>query len=235
MQNKEESLLEGTNTSSPKVSLFVVTDGRIGCLEKTLDSFRQNVVGIFLQEFIVNDCVNPVFREQVDRISEVYGFDAPIHHAEKQGFSGAYHTAFNAVHKKADYCFILEDDFTFNEPIVLSDMIVMLRDNPHLCQVALKRQAWNKEERKAGGIVEQDPDNFHDKDGFCQHRKFFTTNPSLVPAWVIKRGWPLVEHSEGKFSLQLFEDPAIHSAYLGAKLDPPKVHHIGEVRAGHGY
>lgn len=221
--------------AAPKVSLFIVTDGRIGCLEKTLESFRYNVVGVFLQEFIVNDCVNPVFREQVDRISEVYGFDAPIHHAEKQGFAGAYHTAFSRVNKKSDYCFILEDDFTFNEVILVSEMIGILKDNPHLCQVALKRQAWNIKEKITGGIVEVSPDSYGDKSGFCQHRNFFTTNPSLVPAWVIKKGWPLCEHSEGVFSHQLFEDPLVYSAYLGKKFDAPKVTHIGETRNGNNY
>lgn len=219
----------------PKVSLFVVTDGRIGCLEKTLDSFRQNVIGVFVQEFIVNDCINPTFREQVDRISEVYGFDAPIHHVKKEGFAGAYHTAFSHVNKDADFCFILEDDFTFNETIVISEMINILQDNPNLCQVALKRQAWNQSEKRAGGVVEQNPVSYEDKKGFCQHRNFFTTNPSLVPAWVIKKGWPLCEHSEGVFSHSLFEDPAIYSSYLGQKFDAPKVTHIGETRNGTGY
>lgn len=220
---------------SPKVSLFIVTDGRIGCLEKTLDSLRSLVIGPFVQEFIINDCVNPVFREQVDRLSEQYAFDEPTHHAEKQGFAGAYHTAFARVSKKSDYCFILEDDFTFNEPIVLSELIGILQRNKHLCQIALKRQAWNTQEKAKGGVVEVWPDSYEDKEGFCQHRNFFTTNPSLVPAWVIKKGWPLCERSEGIFTGQLFTDSAIYSAYLGAKFDPPKVTHIGDTRNGINY
>lgn len=223
------------NEDIPKVSLFVVTDGRIGCLEKTMESLRCNVSGFFVQEFIVNDCINPIFREQVDQISEIYGFDVPVHHEKKQGFAGAYHTAFSRVSDKSDYCFILEDDFIFNEIIVISDLIKILKDNQHLCQIALKRQAWSIGEKKAGGIVEEWPDLYEDKNGFFQHRNFFTTNPSLVPEWVIKKGWPLVSKSEKAFTDVLFSDPLIYSGYLGQKFDLPKVTHIGETRNGKNY
>jgi len=227
--------MEIVENNAPKVSMFVVTDGRIGCLQKTLDSFRNNVSGVFIQEFIVNDCTNPVFREEVDQLSEIYAFDLPVHHEKKQGFAGAYHTAFSRVSNKSDFCFILEDDFTFNQLIVISDLINILTDNPYLCQVALKRQAWSIGEKQAGGIVEQWPDLYEDKNGFFQHRNFFTTNPSLVPAWVIKKGWPLVQKSEKAFTDILFADPLIHSAYLGQKFDAPKVQHIGETRNGINY
>lgn len=224
MRKKEEGL--------PKISLVVITDGRNGYLERTLESFNEKVKYDFYESIVIDDIAG--------KFPKIYlGFDKVIHHKTKQGFAGAYHSAFNAVPPESDYCFILEDDFIFNDKIYLSDMIDILVNNPKLCQVALKRQAWNKEELKAGGIVECDPDSFEDQTfwdlKWCEHRKFFTTNPSLAPMWVIKKGWPLCERSEGIFTHELFKDPEVKSAYLGHKFDPPKVHHIGEVRNGINY
>ncbi len=218
----------------PKVSVFIVTDGRLDCLKQTLFSFSENVKFDFIQKFIVNDSLDFIFSKELTVLAGIYGFSV-INHEVKKGFSGAYNTAFANVSKDSEYCFILEDDFTFNEVITISGMIKILQDNPYLCQVALKRQAWGVDEEKAGGLVEMWPDMYEDKEGFCQHRQFFTTNPSLVPAWVIAMGWPLVPKSEKIFGDMLFEESMIYSAYLGAKFDPPKVHHIGVTRNGINY
>ena len=51
--------------------------------------------------------------------------------------------------------------------------------------MSLKRQAWNKHESAAGGIVEADPNELWlESDGLAtwtEHRKYFTTNPSRLP------------------------------------------------------
>lgn len=229
MQNKEEV--------SNKVSLFIVTDGRYDYLAITLHNLNMLCKYPFDQKFIVNDCVDPEFLIKLKEIADYFGFEV-INHDQKKGFAGAYNTAFANV--TGDYAFIVEDDFTFNERVDIKLMRGILQHNPHLCQVALKRQAWHEAEKQAGGIVEQWPDLYEDKENefgiqWCEHRQFFTTNPSLVPAWVIKMGWPVCPQSEKVFSNRLFEDSSIYSAYLGEKFAPPKVTHIGETRKGTGY
>lgn len=224
----------------PKISLIITTCGRYDYLRKTQLSLLDNVIGKFYERIIVDDsCSNSYRAENLREVYNKSGFTKIVIHEARKGFAGAYHSAFNAVSPESEYTFILEDDFTFNEPIDLMKMVDILRWNPKLCQVALKRQAWNKAEIKAGGIVECDPDSFEDQTfwdlTWCEHRKFFTTNPSLVPMWVIQKGWPLCERSEGVFTHELFKDPEVKSAYLGHKFDNPKVHHIGEVRNGINY
>jgi hypothetical protein len=130
-------------------------------------------------------------------------------------------------------------DFTYNAPVALDRMIAVLKRHPHIVQVALKRQPWNAEECAAGGIVECHPDDFrqrHDAgDIFTEHRRFFTTNPSVYPAALCAQGWPQVPQSEGMFTHRLLEDPDVRFAFWGAKFDPPLVEHVGATRAGHGY
>jgi hypothetical protein len=118
-------------------------------------------------------------------------------------------------------------------------MIRLLERHPELAQLALKRQAWNAEERAAGGIIECHPGDFLEVSDaeatWTEHRRFFTTNPSVYSSRLCELGWPQVEHSEGIFTHCLLEDPELRFAFWGGRFDPPQCQHIGEVRAGVGY
>lgn len=225
--------------TNPKVSLFITTSGRYDYLAVTMHNFSNACRYEFDQKFIVNDCKDKEFQDKLQPLADYLGFTI-IHNHNPKGFAGAYNTAFANIDKDSDYCFILEDDFTFLERVDIKLMIGLLKNNPHLCQIALKRQAWHEAEKNAGGICEQWPNLYEDHENdygikWTEHRNFFTTNPSLIPNWVFSQEWPLVGQSERVFSNRLFEDPAVKSAYLGGKFDPPKVNHIGEVRNGKGY
>lgn len=220
------------------ISLIFITDGRTDLLEQTLNSFHNNISYPFIEKIIVNDNTDPNVERIVNNLSRIYGL-TPIHHKEKRGFAGAYDTAFKSVSKDADYAMFWEDDFTLNGKVDIQDMIFILEYNRNLCQVILKRQAWNEEEKKAGGIIEQWPDLYEEKElahiSWCEQRLFFSTNPCLVPKWVIDKGWPLLPHSESVFGQQLFSNPNIKSCFLGRKFDKPIVNHCGITRNGLNY
>lgn len=218
------------------LTLLVITDGRQDCLRRTLESFELSVdTAVIDQRVVVNDCTeNPEFTRWVDTL----GFD---HHLrplqQRRGFAGAIAAGWAMV-GDTDYVFHLEDDFVLQRHVDLKLMMEVLGERPRLAQMALRRQAWNEDEIRAGGVVEFRPSEFVDCTDrgadWLEHRCFFTTNPSLLPGWVVARGWPQVQYSEGVFSLSLLEDPQVACAYWGRRQDPPWVHHIG-VRAGVGY
>lgn len=154
------------------------------------------------------------------------------------GFAGAVAAGWAEV--ACDYVFHLEDDFVFHETVPVTAMVALLERQPHLVQVALKRQAVNAEERTAGGIVECHTDHFEEHADeiatWTEHRRFFTTNPSVYSSRLCAYGWPQVERSEGIFTHRLLgEDPGARFAFWGGKFDPPRCEHIGAVRAGVGY
>lgn len=160
--------------------------------------------------------------------------------AHELGFAGAIAEGWRqALQTGADWVFHLEMDFTFNAQIDVGAMIALLEEQPHLVQVALKRQPVNAQELAAGGIVEQHPGDFsqrvHSGAIWTEHRRFFTTNPSVYSTRLCRHGWPQEPHSEGVFTHRLLEDPDARFAFWGAKFDPPLVEHIGDVRAGTGY
>ncbi len=126
-------------------------------------------------------------------------------------------------------------------------MTYVLRRHPHLAQLALRRQPWNDEERAAGGIVEQHPDDFVEVDGghgsvWLEHRRFLTTNPCLYRRELMDVDWPEGPNSEGMFTHRLLERgfsgaPAsqLRFGYWGSRDSGEAVEHIGHVRAGTGY
>lgn len=156
------------------------------------------------------------------------------------GFSGAIAQGWRQVlDTGADWVMHLEMDFTFSAPVDVAAMIELLETQPHLAQVALKRQPVNQEELAAGGIVELHPDDFrqrfHGGVIWTENRRCFTTNPCVYSTLLCRHGWPQVPNSEGVFTHVLLEDPDVQFAFWGAKFDAPLVQHIGDTRAGGGY
>jgi hypothetical protein len=113
---------------------------------------------------------------------------------------------------------------------------------PHLTQMALLRYAVNDVERAAGGIIEQWPESYVEREwnGFRwrEHRRFWTTNPSVYHRSLLAREWPEGVSSEGRFGIELFNsDPSLRAAFWGGFDSGCWVAHIGHERhpAGKDY
>lgn len=217
-----------------KLGLMVVTDGRDYFWE-TMKSFSGALdFSMFDERIVVDDSLSVDF---TDRVREDYPEFWVYPAAEKRGFAGAIRKGWSEI-GDCDYVFHLEDDFVCVKPFVLSDMISVLEENPHLLQMALLRGPVNAEELRAGGVIEQSPSDyktvFNGRHAWREHRKFFTTNPSVYPRSTIAHGWPSGEHSEGRFGFARFsEDPGSACAFWGDS--GTWVEHIGKNRAGTGY
>lgn len=197
-----------------RVALLLISDGREEYLERCERSIREMVPA-------------------VDYFIRVDDAD------HRLGFAGAIQEGWQRVLRTdAQLVFHVEQDFVFQRPVPLRDMAAVLAAQPHLVQLALLRQAVNDIERAAGGVIEQHPDSYvlvHDELGRCwrEHRRYFTTNPSLYPRWIVERGWPSGRSSEGRFGIDLFAgDAELRAAYWDQGI---WVEHIGDHRAGTGY
>ena len=221
------------------IAAFIITDGRVNVLKLTIASFLQQV-GPVDELYLYDDSGVAGTRDLLKKRYPQFTF---IEHpsGERQGFGGAIRTVWQHLrdHSEADYIFHLEDDFTFNHVVDLVDLQTILQYRPHLAQVALLRQAWNPDEKAAGGLLELHPEWYeahHDRwRDWLEHDQFFTTNPSLYRRSLIEEwDWPEGENSEGRFSLDLRFDGR-KFGYWGKIDDPPVVHHIGAHRHGNGY
>ena len=221
------------------IALLVITDGRTDCITKTVSSALANLDGPISERWMYDDSGDADHRAWLARTFP--DFQLIYHPDGRQGFGGAIREAWAALetNSAADYIFHLEDDFTFNRPVPLEDMIEILDENRHIAQVALRRQAWTSVEKRAGGVIETNPDAYRAVYGqfvsYLEHDQFFTTNPSLYSRRLIEEHeWPEGAQSEGRFTEQLRQARRTF-AYLGERTDPPWVHHIGDERAGTGY
>lgn len=223
------------------ICLMVITDGRKDYMTRTLASAGDKLVGPITRKVIYDDSGDDGYRHWLAR--NFPDFDLVIHPAGRQGFGGAIHTAWRylvGIEVDEPFVFHLEQDFTFNRHVDLQDMAFVLDCQPHIVQLALRRQPWNDAERKAGGIVEQWPDLYTDRmdvlgNRWMEHRLFFTTNPSLYRTSLCRRGWPVVGRSEEAFTTELLGDRTARFAFWGRRQDGPWVEHIGEDRVGTGY
>lgn len=178
--------------------------------------------------------------DAIDRrvIDDVVPVDDSEH---RLGFCGAIQAGWDrALQLGADYIVHVELDFIFNAPVPLDRMIAVLERHPELAQLVLKRQPWNEQEHEAGGIVEQHPDDYLDRqddggDVWTEHRRFWSTNPCLYSTHWCRLGWPQEPRSEGVFTHRLLADPLLRFAFWGAKTAAPLVEHIGDERLGKGY
>lgn len=220
------------------IALLVVTDGRDDTLAATVASIRGALTGPITRRVIYDDTGDLDHQRALStRYPE---FETIQHPAGRQGFGGAIRTAWrHLVGGPERFVWHHEDDFILNRPLDLRSLAAVLDARPHLAQLALRRQPWNAEEMAAGGIVEQHPADYDEASMadavWLEHRRFFTTNPSLYRRSLAQRGWPDVEHSEGHFSIDLFRDPDVRCAYWGPRASTPWVHHIGAERVGTGY
>ncbi len=218
---------------------MIMTDGRGKYLEESIRSLPK-LKPAFTHAVIHDDSGDP---EYADWLKEQYGYRFTIYSTgQRSGFAGAYNSAWRWLRENNtnDWIFFTEDDFVYTRPVMLNSMISVMRNNPNLAQMALRRQPWNDIERAAGGIVEALPEAYTDKtDGtnnWLEHRMFFTTNPSLIRDTLIHaRDWPKEDHSEGIFGTKLFRDTEMNCAYWGARDSGEWCYHIGNERAGNGY
>lgn len=218
------------------IALLVMTDGR-PTVHETIASAEANLIGPITECWIHDDSGNPAHTAE---LRDLYSDWTVIQTPGRSGFGGAIRSAWTALAaSRCEYIFHLEDDFTHNRPVDLDAMIAVLADRPYLVQLALRRQPWNDDERAAGGIVEQHPDDYIDcSDGdhhWLEHRRFFTTNPSLYRKSLLAVGWPRGLQSEGRFSHQLLASPKVRFGFWGSRDSGEAVTHIGHQRVGVGY
>lgn len=122
------------------------------------------------------------------------------------------------------YIFHLEDDFTFDAPVPVADMVALL-EREKLTQVALRREAVDGD--PPGGFM--NTPNYVDRRGWVEavrnnpHFFYgFTFNPCIYPAFpTVSRGW------EGEAGLTAVLPKSSRLGLYGDISDPPRCFHIG--------
>lgn len=205
-------------------ALLVMTDGRRELLERTLESFRDKVVGDVSNVYVNDDSADPEFADWLQKnLQSMVPPNVPIvvrTTPQRSGFGGAIRNAWKWLNEERrsvwsslepfDWVFHLEDDFLFNYKIDLGQLAGLLTDYPYLAQMALKRQPWGSDIEFANGFMEAKPEHYtereDDGDYWVETTRNWTTNPSLFRAELLAGGWPDDPFSEGKYAFVLKEN-----------------------------
>lgn len=218
------------------VTLLVMTDGRRDCIARTIPAALERLHGPITAKVIHDDSADPAYRAW---LTEQFSEFTVIGGQQRRGFGGAIRAAWEYVKPlEAEHVFHLEDDFVIARDVDLRAMIDTLAEKSYLVQLALLRNAVNAQERAAGGVIQQHPESYISarwrEHAWREHRRFFTTNPSLYRRSLMFREWPDGRESEGRFGIALFaENPETRCAFWGAEGE--WCEHIGHERVGNGY
>lgn len=210
------------------ISLIVITDGRQSCIEQTIDKFTEIIDDIFFEKLIINDSGDVRYHEF---LSNRFPNFKIVSHEVRRGLAGAVQSAWSSVSLDSDYVFHLEDDFLFNKKIDILDMIRILKNNPHLVQLALVRAPVNPPEEEVGGFVFQHLEDYSQKENYFEHSRLFTLNPCVYPMSTIDIGWP--DHGgESEFTSKVhLINQNLKFGFYGDIYDKPLVTHIGGRRS----
>jgi hypothetical protein len=229
------------------VPILVLTNGRRSCISRTIPSAILHLTGATSMT-IINDSPDPDYGQWIEEEFIGGPLDCRVAHiAGEHGYWQAMRLVWSMARHQLDYfgadaVFFLEDDFVIREDVDLTCLARVLDEQPHLTQIALKRQAWFGNEHHHGGLIpalEAQGQIFSEvTDGrhwWIEHRATFTGNPCLIPRRTFAVDWPEGAWSESRFGQLLFADPAARGAYWGHRSDPPRVEHIGHERVGTEY
>jgi hypothetical protein len=223
------------------IALLVMTDGRDDLLDRALAVDWRTVDGLerVTERWIHDDTGSDEHRRE---LAARYPEFVQLGAGPRRGFGGAIRQSWSRLREcsSARYVLHLEDDFVLTRPLDLAAMVKVMDRHPYLTQMALRRQPWNEDERRAGGIVERQPDDYTEvRDGdhiWLEHRRFWTTNPSIYRRSLCEREWPVGLESEGRFGLALWaSDPSYRAAFWGSRDSGERCEHIGRERVGSGY
>ena len=219
------------------VLAVVTTHGRRDCIAAAIPSLEANLVGLPIVRRVISDDSGDIDYRAWLQV-RFPGWEITSPRNAPAGFGANVAHAWDvALGSGEPWVFWAEDDFTYDRPVDLAAMARVLAANPHLAQMALRRQAWFPDEIAAGGVVEQHPDAYLDHcDGaheWLEHQLFWTTNPSLIPRRTLAdHAWPNRPHSEAVFGRQVLRGDT-RAGYWGPR-SGTWVTHLGE-RTGKGY
>ena len=220
-----------------KIDLLITTNGRKEYIVPTVESWKNFIDANINNKIIIDDSGNQEYRDWLANTFPDFKI-VPLG-KNNMGFSFLMKTWLVDLNIESKYLLLLEDDFLLLEELDIENILDIL-NNEHLIELSLKRQAWSAEEINAGGMIERifNGTNFIQKDGWFEHREFFTTNPSFINVNRLRKYSKLIYEnsgliSEGEFGSRLFtNNPELYSAFLGNIFDKHKVEHIGHIRTG---
>jgi hypothetical protein len=222
-------------------TLFILGNGRKGCLERTVASWETNLIDKPKHKIIFDDSGNQLYREYLnkrfgDRFTIVPIGDIPM--GQIYGINFIY----NYLREiDTDYIFELEEDWLLFRPLKMQDLIEILDSNQNIVQVRVPRTPWTELDLYNGSTISHFLSMKDSKASLIKHNKlswyewrgpywFWSHNPSLYRKSITNLPYPGEgdQHHEMQFGCNILEQnkDAVISFYAENTYDA-YIYHLG--------
>ena len=224
--------------NKPKVLRVVISTNRVEYLKQTIEACKKiDYSDLDMHHLLIDDF--PKGRNDKELTSLVLnnGFDEIILNPKNIGITQQWAKIFNIVNDgNYDYVFMHEDDVKIIHPLKLSTLITILKEDPMLAQLSLKRNNWYEHESEVSSKKDSD-DILGDYrlDSYDPLCNFFGGLMAVWPASVAKE--PIMEDmdcllSEAVIAHYLKEKYRKFTGLLKTADGGIMVEHIGEYTHG---
>lgn len=128
-----------------KVCLFILGNGRDGYLERTVDSWEQNLVGNVTNKIIFDDSGSADYR---DWLNEKFGDRFTIVPVAEESVGQVRAVSFAFEYIKGldvDYILEIEEDWMLFRELNLNNIIKVMENNNNIIQMRIPRTVWYAE------------------------------------------------------------------------------------------
>jgi hypothetical protein len=164
-----------------KICQVIFSTNRLEYLIPTLRAQKNlNFYGCEVHKIFIDDYPKTRNNAMITELVKLYGYNEVILHEENKGLSVTWSEFWDLV-KERDYDFIWhqEDDVEILEPILITDLIDLLKTDPLISQIQLARQAWYFTESDPAAT---DDDKIFKNFRYDKNRLIFSPMASLYPA-----------------------------------------------------
>lgn len=224
----------GSYEDGTRVCWLLITDGRLGVLEKTLDSWKEKLCARISHIMIVDDSGEKSYNERMSKLHS-HEVDAIYHHTKRLGYSATIQDSWSKIPADCHYILHLEDDFLLNRELDLSQMIDVLKHDKKVAQIGMLRQPWSAAEINVGGFLKLYPADYHNAVYCIGARHYYPViinshnwsfNPCIYPREITELGFPSGSYeAECKFTEKLKDRICL---IWGPLNQEPLVHHFGQ-------
>lgn len=215
-----------------KFCVIIINDGRNDYLAEALKSFKENIVfpeGSEIYKIMIDDWPLDRDTDTLKKLCKKYKIDKLVLNDENLGVNATVKKVWSLIPSDVDYVWHQENDFTFLEKINIQDLMTVI-ESPIIVQCAIVRQAWFKDEKEAGSLMNTRPERWRAGNvsgiDVVLHKDHFTFNPSLYKMKWVQDIFPFGEYDIRNHYIN--KNSALWFAYLGTKEDNHRCLHIGE-------
>jgi hypothetical protein len=218
-----------------KICQVIFSTNRLQYLPRTLATQKNlNFSGCDVDRIFIDDYPNGRNNMLIDALARLNGFTEVYLHEENMGITKTWQQFYDIIrNRNYDYIWQQEDDVEIVHPVKITDMIDILKADPSLSQLQLKRNNWYHYETEAVACK--------DSDVVLSNYRYETASPwfwmmaALYPGWIAKEPYLQTtgnNPSECVIANYLIDKYKIGSGLLKTSSGGIMVNHIGELNRG---